>query len=222
MERNPVEGQAAINRLSTSRQRAAQTAQIELDARSLERCTEVEAIRNAHRTLGTSEVKSPISTLLSIFSRISEDVDAGLNQGSNYNQRLALTAVVDRLNSQLQNLNRSNDEYVSRFYPIVQGWHQIVNNYVQKLAEAVELRQEIDSPYIIGIPLTQEQKIFTGRTSIGTRIEQLLLDRRRPPLLLYGQRRTHGQNFFAQQSGTPVTQYHHPHVCGLTRRTLIS
>ena len=39
------------------------------------------------------------------------------------------------------------------------------------------------------VALTEQQEIFTGRTDIGTRIEQLLLDRRRPPLLLYGQRR---------------------------------
>ena len=43
--------------------------------------------------------------------------------------------------------------------------------------------------YIIGVPLTEQAGIFTGRTDIGTRIEQLILDRRRPPLLLYGQRR---------------------------------
>jgi hypothetical protein len=53
----------------------------------------------------------------------------------------------------------------------------------------VELRQEIDSPYIIGVPLTEQQEIFTGRNDIGIRIEELLLDRRRPPLLLYGHRR---------------------------------
>ena len=62
--------------------------------------------------------------------------------------------------------------------------------HVRELAVAVELRQEIDSPYVIGVPLTHQQEIFVGRTDIGARIEQLLLDRRRPPLLLYGQRRT--------------------------------
>ncbi|MBD3561496.1 ATP-binding protein, partial [Planktothrix sp. FACHB-1355] len=57
------------------------------------------------------------------------------------------------------------------------------------LAKTVELRQEVDNPYIIGVPLKEQQEIFTGRTHFGTRIEQLILDRRRPPLLLYGQRR---------------------------------
>jgi len=50
--------------------------------------------------------------------------------------------------------------------------------------------QEIDNPYVIGVPLTEQQEIFVGRTDISARIEQLLLDGRRPPLLLYGQRRT--------------------------------
>jgi len=86
-------------------------------------------------------------------------------------------------------LTRSGDKYAVRFRPIATLWYEIVSNYVQKLAEAVELRQEIDNPYITGVPLTEQQEIFTGRTDINTRIEQLLLDRRRHPLLLYGQRR---------------------------------
>ncbi|MBW4646472.1 MAG: hypothetical protein KME23_26355 [Goleter apudmare HA4340-LM2] len=47
----------------------------------------------------------------------------------------------------------------------------------------------INSPYIIGIPVTPEQEIFTGRNNISKCIEQLLLDHRHIPLLLYGQRR---------------------------------
>ncbi|MCB9007630.1 MAG: hypothetical protein H6656_09750 [Ardenticatenaceae bacterium] len=58
-----------------------------------------------------------------------------------------------------------------------------------RLAEEAELRQEIDSPYIIGVPLTEKQAIFIGRQDVSSRIEQLLLDRRQPPLLLYSQRR---------------------------------
>ncbi|MEH1816114.1 MAG: AAA family ATPase [Nostoc sp.] len=190
IENNPVEGEAALEYLSTSPQRwAAQAAQIELDARSLQRCTDVEAIREAHRSLITDELESEVSPLLRIFSRISEDVDAALNQASPYNQRLLLRDVADKLNLQLQNFARSSDKYTVRFYPIIKSWHEIVTKYVHRLAKITEFRQEIDSPYIIGIPLTREQEIFTGRDDIGLRIEQLLLDRRRPPLLLYGQRR---------------------------------
>nr|HID13835.1 ATP-binding protein [Anaerolineae bacterium] len=65
----------------------------------------------------------------------------------------------------------------------------IVGAHVRELAEEAEARQEIANPYIIGVPLTERQEIFVGRTDVGARIEGLLLDRRRPPLLLYGQRR---------------------------------
>ncbi|MEG4066989.1 ATP-binding protein [Microcoleus sp. Pol11C2] len=189
-ERNPEEAKAAFKYLSTSRQRwAAPAVQIELDARGLERCKDVAAIGKAHRNLALGELDSPVSFLLSGFSRISEDIAAALYQNSSYNQRLALTAVADKLNGLVLGLTRSSDKYAPRFRPIATQWHEIVTNYVLQLAEAVELRQEIDNPYIIGVPLTEQQIIFTGRTDIGTRIEQLLLDRRRPPLLLYGQRR---------------------------------
>jgi AAA+ ATPase superfamily predicted ATPase len=190
MERNPTEGKAALNYLSTSRQRwAAQAAQIELDARDLEGCEDVAAIRNVHKSLGVGDLESPVSVLLHSFSHISENVDAALNQNTTYNQRLALGPVAEQLLGLITELTRSSEKYAARFLPIARGWSEIVSNYVQELAETTELRQEIDNPYIIGVPLNKQQQIFTGRTDTATRIDQLLLDRRRPPLLLYGQRR---------------------------------
>ncbi|MEH2023644.1 AAA family ATPase [Nostoc sp.] len=190
IENNLVEGKAALEYLSTSPQRwADQAVQIELDARSLLGCADVKAICEAHRSLVIDELESEVSPLLQIFSRISEDVDAALNQASAYNQRLLLRHVADKLNLQLQNFARSSDKYTVRFYPIIKSWREIVTNYIDELAKITELRQEIDSPYITGNPITLEQEIFTGRDDIGLRIEQLLRDRRRPPLLLYGQRR---------------------------------
>ena len=162
---------------------------IKQDIQRLEICTDVAAIGNAHRNLALGELMSPVTSFLSSFSRISQDVAAALNQNSSYNQRLALRAVTERLNGLIRELTRSGDKYAVSFRPIATLWYAIVTNYVQELAEAVELKQEIDNPYIIGVPLTEQQEIFTGRTDIATRIEQLLLDRRRPPLLLYGQRR---------------------------------
>lgn len=189
-ERNPVEGQAAIEYLATSHQRwAAQAAQIELDARGLERCANVEAISYAHSSLAAGELTGPASALLRSLSRISQDVDAALRQQSPYNQRLSLSAVEEQLDGLLRELTRSSERYAVRFRPITDCWRRLVAEHVHKLAAAVELRQEIDSPYIIGVPLTKQQEIFIGRTDISARLEQLLLDRRRPPLLLYGQRR---------------------------------
>jgi hypothetical protein len=190
MERSPAEGQAAMEYLNASHQRwAAQSAQIELDARGLERCADVVAISRAHQRLAAGNLEGPASALLRSFSRISQDMEAALRQESTYNQRLALSGVEDRLDGLLRELTRSGERYAVRFRPIANGWRQIVAERVRGLAEAVEARQEIDNPYVIGVPLTEMQEIFVGRTDVSARIEQLLLDRRRPPLLLYGQRR---------------------------------
>ena len=190
MTHRPQEGEAALTYLSTSRQRwAAQAAQIEADAILLERSVTISAIGTAHQHLAAGELTGPASALLRSFSRISQDIGAAEQQESAYNQRLALNAVADRLDGLLRELIRSNEPYAVRFRSIAAGWRQIVTAHSGALADEAELRQEIDSPYIIGVPLTEQQEIFIGRTDISARIEQLLLDRRQPPLLLYGQRR---------------------------------
>jgi hypothetical protein len=192
MERNPDEGKAAIKYLSTRTQRwAAQAALIEMDTWRIERCAHLEAIRQVHKNLTTRELEleTLVGSLIRSFSRFSEDVDAALNQATTYNQRLSLKDVADRLDTLSRELTTSNDEYAIRLQPIPIRWSQIITNHVDELAKTSELSQEIDSPYITGVPLTEQQKIFVGRTDISKRIEQLLLDQRRPPLLLYGQRR---------------------------------
>lgn len=190
MKHNPAEGEAAMDYLSLSRQRwAAQAAQIELDALQLEQCQDIAALGDAHQHLAAGELAGPASALLRSFSRISRDVDAARRQESAYNQRLALNAVEDRLDGLLRELTRSNERYASRFQPVAAAWRLIVAERSQALSEEAELRQEIDSPYIIGVPLTERQEIFIGRSEISAHIERLLLDRRQPALLLYGQRR---------------------------------
>ncbi len=190
MSRRPAEGQAALEYLSTKSQRkTARAVQIELDARNLEACRDISSISQAHHTLAAGELTGPASALLRSFSRLSQDVESALRQESAYNQRLALSAIEERLDGLLRELTRSNEPYVERFRPITTQWRKIIAEHVQELAATVEARQEIDSPYIIGVPLTEQQEIFIGRTDITTRIEQLLRDQRRPPLLLYGQRR---------------------------------
>ncbi len=190
-EHDPAEAAIAMEYLTTSHQRwAAQAAQIELDARHLQSCRQVEAIGLAYRRLAAGELEGPASALLRSFGRISQDANAALRQESNYNQRLALRAIESDLDGLLRDLTRSSDRYAVRFTPIATQWRDVVACHAKKLAEAAELRQGIDSPYVIGVPLTDQQEIFVGRTDIGRRIEQLLLDQRRPPQILYGQRRT--------------------------------
>lgn len=190
LQADVAEARTAMAYLSGTRQQwAAQAAQIELDARQLEQCSSGEAIASVHPGLASSDLVGPASALLRSFSRISSDVAAALQQESIYNKRLTLHAVEDRLDSLLRELTRSTEPYADRFRPIAAQWRRIVEQEEQILAAEAELRQEIDSPYIIGVPLTEKQEIFIGRTDISGRIEQLIRDRRQPPLLLYGQRR---------------------------------
>jgi len=145
IESNPVEGKATLEYLSTSKQRwAAQAVQIELDGRNLESCVNLVAIREVHKSLEISELRNPISSILHIFNRISEDVDAALNQKSSYNQRLALKNIVDKLNGTLQDFTRSNEKYTVRFRPIAKKWLEITNNHIEELTRLVEQNQEID------------------------------------------------------------------------------
>jgi hypothetical protein len=191
LENNPTEGRAALSYLSTSRQRwAAQTAQIELNTRQIEKCSDVLAVGQIQQILAISELGSPANNMFRRFNSISFDVDVALRQFSIYNQRLALTDVVNRLNSLIRELTTSSDKYAVRFRPIAQRWQNIIDLHLQELLKESELRQEIDSPYIIGVPVTNRQQLFVGRISTSEKLEKLLLDRRSPPLLLYGQRRT--------------------------------
>ncbi len=190
LQKDTAGARTAMAYLSSTRQRwAAQAAQIELDARQLEQCSSAAAIAAVHPGVATGDLTGPASALLRSFSRVSSDVAAALQQESAYNKRLALHAVEDRLDGLLRELTRSNEPYAARFRPIAAEWRRIIGQEEQLLAAEAELRQEIDSPYIIGVPLTEKQEIFIGRTDVSGRIEQLLRDRRQPPLLLYGQRR---------------------------------
>jgi hypothetical protein len=190
LEHQPASGAAALDYLATSHQRwAAQAAQIEMDARLMANCQNVAGLGRVHHDVAAGDLAGPASALLRSFSRISRDIEAAMRQESIYNRRLALGAAEERLDGLLRELTRSNDQYAARFRPIASRWRRLVAGQKQQLAAEAELRQEIDSPYIIGVPLTDQQEIFVGRTDISSRIEQLLVDRRQPPLLLYGQRR---------------------------------
>lgn len=190
LERDSTVGQAALEYLKSRRQGwAAQAAQQELDARYLEHCLTAEAIADARYRLTADALEKPRGALLRSLGRISQDVEAALRQESVYNQRMALGAVEDRLDSLLRELTRGREASAVRFRPIVATWRQVVADHMRTLAAAAEQRQEIDSPYIIGVPLTAQQELFVGRTDVIASIEGLLLDRRHPPMLLYGQRR---------------------------------
>lgn len=188
--KNPIIGQEAIDYVSTTKQKwAAQVAQIELDARRLAACTTVDRIRQLPSDWNNTALTNPAVDIFRIFDRIIEDLQAAMQQQGSYNQRQALNAMIRRIDGYLLEFNRSDNKYTIRFRPILAQWQQIISDHTEELQRINELTQEIDNPYIIGVPLTTNQQIFTGRKELGGRLETLILDTRRPPLLLYGQRR---------------------------------
>lgn len=189
-ERNPAEGQSAINFLATGRQRwAAQAAQIELEVRRLEHCPHIEPLSQVYLDLITGELTGQINGLLHSFSRLSQDVHAALNQVAVSHQRLALNAIQRRLDTLHYELSVSPNPFARRFQRVAEQWQQIVANYGRDLARAVELRQEINNVYLYSVPLTAQHQTFVGRTKLAIHLEQLLLRQEAPTVLLYGQRR---------------------------------
>jgi hypothetical protein len=189
-ERNQEQGQTDIEYVSRGRQRwAAQAAQIELDARRLEACDSVEAIAQLSDILMAGALIRPASDILSSFATFSQDTAAALAQVGLYNQRLGFGAVSQALNGLQRELIRSDDPQAERFQPIAIQWQRLLEERAQELAELTENRQEIQNPYIVGVPLTRRQEIFVGRADISIRIEELMRSDDYPPLLLYGQRR---------------------------------
>ncbi|MEQ9624930.1 hypothetical protein [Coleofasciculus chthonoplastes] len=70
-ERNPQEGQAAFNYLNISHQRwSVQEAQIELDARKLEQCNDINAIRNYYGKLAPEHLEGWESLYYELFNKI--------------------------------------------------------------------------------------------------------------------------------------------------------
>jgi len=98
-----------------------------MEARWLPNCTTIEAFGRACRHLSAGHLAGPASALLRSFNRISHDVLAALRQESSYNQRVALRAVEDRLDSLVRELNRSSEPYAVRFSPTAARWREIVH-----------------------------------------------------------------------------------------------
>lgn len=190
--RHPHEGEAALDYLSTipSQRRAVRAARVELVARSLERCADVAAIARTHNDLDMrGSMDGPIGGLLQGFNRIAQTLNAALNSTTGYHQQLMLRTAQDHLHVLGRDIAMSGAPAAARFRPIVARWHDIIAAALQELTAAVEESQEIANPYIFSVPLSEHVQLFVGRTDVAARIEQLILDRHRPPLLLYGQRR---------------------------------
>ncbi len=188
-ERNPAEGLAAIAYLSRGHQRAVALA---AQAHWLERFADVAAIGEAHDhlSLGTAgALEGADGALLRSLNRISQDVQTALEQENSLVRRLMLGDIEERLDKLERELAASNEPYAVQFLPVVGQWRTVLAQQIQLLAEAAGEQQEIDNPYLIGVPLTAQQDIFVGRTDVIVQIERLLRSPDQPPLMLYGQRR---------------------------------
>ena len=189
-ETQPDDATRALHFLANSPQRwAIEPVQVAQMARQLAGCTAIAEIAAMHQQISPAQLEGAAGSLLRSFQRHSQDIAAALNQTTLYYRRLALANVERRLNRLVRELAQSPQEYASHFAAAAAGWHQLIDQHLQELASSPDLQQEIDNPYIFGVPLTEQQEIFVGRGDISARIEQLLTDQRRPPLLLYGQRR---------------------------------
>lgn len=187
---DPGQAQPAMAYLTTGFQRwAAQSSRIELEARRMEQCRHTADIAAIHKQLSAEPLSGDSTPLFASFRHLSQDTQAALNQTIRYHQRLTLHEIAHRLELLSHELQRSDNRYAARFFPIALHWQRLITEQAQTLARAGEEGQEIDNPYIFGVPLTAQQHIFVGRIDISRRIEQQILDQRHPPLFLDGQRR---------------------------------
>ncbi len=189
-ERDPQRLPDTMLHLSAGRQRhAVQQAELELSARQLESCRDINTLASCYRlTMGRS-LSGLASNFLAAFAHISQDTERALHQASDYQGRLQLGLVRDKLSNLKRELVLSNDRLARRFTRVAGHWYRLVTEHLESITRHAQAACEVENPYICGIPLSDQQSLFVGRTDIMARIESLLLEGHRPPVLLYGQRR---------------------------------
>ncbi|HWR66607.1 MAG TPA: hypothetical protein VN364_10845 [Bellilinea sp.] len=173
----------------TSQGKALQAAEVELLARKLENCQDLTSIAGVSSQLQISYSDGEISAMLHTFSQMSHDVESALNHSSAYQTRLTLGRVRDSLNLFQRELILSPKKHTARYNRVTAIWDGVIESSIGQLAREASFQQEIDNPYICGMPLNSQQEVFVGRADIMARLERLLMDPYRPPLHLYGQRR---------------------------------
>jgi len=135
-EHYPDKGQAAIAYLrTTSQQRAAEAADIELAARRLEQCDNVVAIGNFYRSLATNanRPENSVDRLLQGFNHISELVNDACGTDNASEQRSNLSPAMDCLDDNVRKLTGNSERYATRFRPVAVQWRQVVTDYMKHL-----------------------------------------------------------------------------------------
>lgn len=189
-ERQPERlNQILLDLSNSAQQPAVQAVQIELAARQLEAVTNLEELAGSYRITAAGILVGAASVLLSTFARLSQDIERALNQTSVYQRRLLLGIARDQLAVFQRELFLATGRHAQRFAPAAGRWTSILSAELETIVHTARQEREIENPYICGIPIGQNQPVFVGRADIFTRIDALLGEGPRPPLLLYGQRR---------------------------------
>jgi hypothetical protein len=190
-ERQPHLLQDVLVFLSATAQRPiAQKVQMELTARQFESCTDVLSIAAIHHQTAAGLLEGPLSTILIALHNISRDIEHALRQATPYQQRLGLGMARDKLATLQNELLLSRHPQSQRFAPIIAQWQRLLASHIEAMTIPAQYQQEIPNPYICGMPLSERQSLlFVGRSEIIERINQMLMQDKCPPLLLFGQRR---------------------------------
>lgn len=190
-ERQPHLLQDVLVFLSATAQRPiAQKVQMELTARQFEACPDVLFIAAIHHQTAAGLLEGPLSTILIALHNISRDIEHALRRTTPYQQRLGLGMARDKLATLQNELLLSRHPHSQRFAPIIAKWQRLLSSHIEAMTIPAQYQQEIPNPYICGMPLSEGQSLlFVGRSEIIERINQMLMQDKCPPLLLFGQRR---------------------------------
>ncbi len=192
ISRWPHTGEELVKQVAAGPQRwAAQAALLEQELQHLEGCQDMAELAQIHARLGAMSMFGEGMDTLRTFSRLSQDVSAAMTQSNPYHHRIALRIVEEHMDRLTRDWRLSDEPLATRCLRIVYRWRDLYQAYQSQLQrEASSLTSAyIESPYVIGLPLSEHQHVFVGRTDVGVHIEKLIMSPTAPPLLLYGQRR---------------------------------
>jgi len=122
----------------------------------------------------------------------SQSVAAALESTSRYRRVMGLERARARLDELRQSLAYADQRVAGRLGPVAEGWREVINAELLRLAIEEEAAIEIPQVYIAGPPVPgEEERLFVGREDLfRTLLDLLTSPHRCPPLMLYGQRRT--------------------------------
>lgn len=175
-------------RIAQTNQRwAVRKALLDLSYKELLACNTLKEIAELKPAL----IHIPDETLAFVnqFLRFAGDINIALAYQSPYHIRVALVRVRDDLITVERSLMMADKKRLFRFLAVTSHWVTLIDQRLTEMAAKQPDLDEIDNPYVCGIPLNENQELFVGRMDIFERIERLILNEQRPPLLLYGQRR---------------------------------